>query len=307
VRPSPSLTVVVIPLSGSTLLSDTLRALEMQQPPAREVIVVLGEGMETRAAAVRGASAVRSVRERGDVPRRRARGVREASGDVVALLEDSCVPAPGWTAAMTDAHASGLAGASAPTGPVGGPVIPAPGLSPVSLAAFLVEFGAFLPGGDCARRGDARRRLLPGCNVSYPRRLLHECERHWAGGFHEAFLHDALRRGGAPLRFAKGARVVFGQRARYARTLAVRFRHGRSYAARRVRGDPARALALAVAAPALTPLLGARLARALVAAGPAGRRAAHGFPLAIPLVAAWSIGEAVGYASRSEGAPEHWI
>lgn len=204
------ITVVVIPLAGGAALERTLAALELQQPaPPGEILVVhrpFGANDATLAARFPKA---RFLEEDGNVPARRSRGLREARGGVIALLEDSCVPAAGWARSLMDAHAGGEAA-------VGGPIIPSPGLDAVSLAGCLVEFGGFLPRriidpeepgatGDAA--SDAAPRpvsSLPGCNISYARSFLERERDLWERELFEIRLHARCRETGVPLLIAPG-------------------------------------------------------------------------------------------------------
>ncbi len=311
--PPPSLSVVVITLAGGGLLEKTLGALALQEPPRPEEIVVVidpaGEGGQAgRLEDLRRRfPAVHFVVERGNVPRRRARGVRESQSDVIALLEDSCVPAPGWARALVAAHARGEA-------IVGGPVTPAPGLSIADVAAFLSEFGAHLArprvGPSVAPRSDAPdlvpRAQLPGCNLSYRRALLAENEALWADGLYESFVNAQMARRGTSILLADDARVLYGARTPYGRALRERFHHGRTYGGNRARGRPVLGLARAAAAPLLVPLFAVRTIRSLIAAREEGTRLADAFPATIPLFAAWAAGEALGSLAGPGRSAEAW-
>jgi len=295
----PKLSVVVVSIAGSPHLEQTLGALALQIPePPAEVIVVAraGEAPATAAAATSRLPAARCVHESGNVPRRRARGIIEAKGDVIAVIEDTCVPAPGWAAAVRGAH---LRGAAA----VGGGVIPAPGLPRASVAAFLVEFGAQIP-----RDGDAARDALQlaGCNLSYSRALLDAEREAWRDGLYESFFHARAAERGASVRFEPAALVVYGARTPLRDAMRDRFHHGRTYGGIRHRGGGAARVAFAAAGVLLVPLIAARIARSIARAGAHGRRLWSAYPWTLPLAIAWAAGESLGALAGAGSSPERW-
>lgn len=85
-------------------LPATLAALEAQAgAPAFEVIVVDDASRDATPALVT-ASSARLVRGRGEGPAAaRNRGVREASGRLIAFTDADCAPTPGWLAAGWEA------------------------------------------------------------------------------------------------------------------------------------------------------------------------------------------------------------
>jgi len=310
---SPSLSVAVVSIANGGMLDRTLCSLELQEParPADVLVVFDPESAGGRSRfddLARRFESVRFVAHTGNVPMRRARGVQEARGEIVALIEDSCVPVPGWAAAIAAAHARGEA-------VVGGPVTPAPGLSATEVAAFLVEFGAYLARRDGWREdtagADGSRAVvattqIPGCNLSYSRALLARNAPLWADGLYETFANAELARSGAPIWFARDARVLYGARARYGHALAERFSHGRTYGGLRVRGRRWEGLLRAAVSPLLVPLFTARTVGTLAAAGTEGLRLASAVPATIPLFAAWALGEMIGNVAGPGRSAERW-
>jgi hypothetical protein len=269
------LSVVVVSIAGSAHRDRAVEALRLQSPEGPHEVLVMG-------------------REEGrTVPERRACGVAAARGDVVAIIEDTCVPAPGWAHALRLAHARGEA-------VIGGAVIPAPGLSGASVAAFLVEFGAYLP----AAGGPTRH--VAGCNFSYARALLEQERAAWRDGLYETFLNEQLAGRGAPVLFEPAALVLYGAATPLPAAVRDRFHHGRTYGGLRYRGRRAAGLAHAALAPFLVPLMAWRTARAIARAGEAGRRLWNAYPLTIPLIAAWAAGELIGAAAGPGGSTERW-
>jgi GT2 family glycosyltransferase len=116
------ITVVVPTHNRSELLARTIVSISEQTLPPCDIIVVDNGSTDDTAARVRElASGVKRLRylEEPDlgVSRARNRGAREASGELVAFLDDDSVAAPWWLAAIADAaHRS--PGAPAVAGPI---------------------------------------------------------------------------------------------------------------------------------------------------------------------------------------------
>jgi GT2 family glycosyltransferase len=308
-RALPSLSVVVVSVAGPPLLEQALGALALQEPePPREILVVTQRPLEAAAETFSPASTIRVFVEEGNVPLRRARGAAAATGDVVAILEDSCVPAPRWADALRKAHARGAAA-------IGGAVIPSPQLPAASVATFLVEFGAYLQAvgldGNTAAAAASQPSVVParqlaGCNLSYARSLLDAERDAWRAGLYETFLHERMAARGAPLLFASEALVIYGACTPLARAMSERFHHGRTYGGIRHRGRGLSRLAFAAAGPLLPALIAGRIAGSLLRAGSAGRRLWSAYPWTLPLAAAWSAGETVGALAGPGASAEKW-
>jgi glycosyltransferase involved in cell wall biosynthesis len=96
---------VVIPTMGRATLLRTLRGVARQQLPPREIVVVTnGPVASDLAGAVqRSAAPLRTEVLRLPQPglnAARNAGIDRARGDILALIDDDCVPSPTWTAAI---------------------------------------------------------------------------------------------------------------------------------------------------------------------------------------------------------------
>src|SRR4029453_7697862 len=83
--------------------------------------------------------AVRLIRldERSTIPRLRAAGIGATSSPIVALTSESCVPAPGWFAALRRAHADG-------PDAVGGAIENGSTDRLIDWAVFFCEYGRYM-------------------------------------------------------------------------------------------------------------------------------------------------------------------
>jgi len=116
---NPRVSVVIASLVGAPFIDECLASLERQAAAlGAEVIVVACGSPEYAERITRKSPWVRVIHraERETVPGLRKRGVEEASGEVIAIIEEHCLAAPDWLARALDAHAGGEFGV------VGGPV-----------------------------------------------------------------------------------------------------------------------------------------------------------------------------------------
>jgi len=110
---------VVIPARNEQLLiGRVVRAVRAQRSgdpanePGREIEVILvDDGSTDRTPAIAREAGARVIElgagEGGNPAAARNRGAAASSGDPIVFLDADCVPAPGWLAAILDAHARG--------------------------------------------------------------------------------------------------------------------------------------------------------------------------------------------------------
>lgn len=222
-----------------------------------------------------------------DLPRIRGAGLAAATRRLVALTEDHCLPADDWVE-VVGRHVDG------PDDVVGGAMENARRGRPIDWGAYFAEYG-FFAGATTSR--DAASPQLTGANVAYHRRVVGDVADWSLAGAWENVVHARLAAAGAALRFDPDMRVAQGLSYVLPAFCRDRYRHGRDYARTRLTeesvGGAGRWLR-AVSAPVLPPVLVWRIARRV-------RRAEHraAFAAALPFtftfLAAWSIGEAIGY------------
>lgn len=93
----PSVSVVVVSQGRETLLARCLKALSQQQRVRAEVIVVTSDPAIEYLSEKGWTDRVKVVRMNGEnISVARNRGIDEASGDVVAFIDDDAVAEPGW-------------------------------------------------------------------------------------------------------------------------------------------------------------------------------------------------------------------
>jgi hypothetical protein len=292
----PALSVILASRHGRTLLDACLSALVPQCAVAgAELIVARSADAGDHAEIARRYPGVRLVTapEGTDLPRLRGLGIAAARGELVALTEDHCRACPTWVSALAR-HARG------PADVVGGPMDNERRGRAVDWGAYFSEYGFV---------GEDRRAAVPrpgaappftGANVAYARRVVSDVAAWSELGAWENVIHDRLAAQGCVFHWDGDARVALNESHRFRPFCVDRYRHGCDYARTRLKelraaGAPRwrRALLLAVA-PALPALLVYRVASRM---DPGGQAIAfvRALPFTVAFLAAWSVGEFVGY------------
>ena len=295
------LSVVVVSAGRAGTLSRCLDALLPQARALRaEVLVVRRPGDASRERLHAGHPEVAWVEAAPDdnIPRMRARAIRQAGGHIVALLEDDCVVAEGWGQAVQAAQEAGHAVA-------GGPIAPDPASRGLDHAVFFCEYGRFMP----PFQGEVP--ALPGNNVSYRRDLVLEwLESRGASGFLDVFAHEDWRRRG--IRLQAEERMAVRSIGRWTLDTVTRsaFHHGRAFAGQRFeRGGASRpGLRLAFAGGSLLlPLLKtARVAREVLGRPGHAGSLLRALPWIILFHTSWAWGEMLGYLFGPGRSADRW-
>lgn len=285
-----TITVGVVGICGAPHLRRCLAALAAQrEAPAFDILVVYDPHLDDIAALLPERPDVRFVANEGQrTPLElAARAVAEASGDLVLLTEDHCVPGPGWVRAMADAQADGRA-------VVGGTVEPLPGTTDADWAFYLVDYYRYMP-----PVPEGPSPTLTVCNASYRADRLAEVADVWREIFHETAINNALSARFGTLWLCPEARVAMRRHVRFRDALYERYAFGRLFGCTRLEFQAAwRRWYYVALAPALPGLLLARMARASFRSGANARRFVRSLPYTVALVGAWSWGEWLGYLTR---------
>jgi hypothetical protein len=293
------LSIIVTVVDGGETLRRCLRALDAQQDaPPLEVIVPFDDSRpEVRRMAgefpaftfldlgaiptVRSAESAAGQHELFD--RRRAAGLRAATGELIGMLEDRGAPRPDWAAVVTRLHAH-------PYAVIGGAVENGRDRL-LNWAVYFCDFGRYrLP----LAAGPAE--YVTDVNLCYKRRALAATEPLWRDRYHETTVHWALRRAGETL-FLNPEMVVdqFRENLQLRGLLSERFAWGRLFAYTRAReASAAKRGLLAALGPALPFVLFLRQLRLQHRKGSL-RQFAAASPGVFVLLCSWCAGEIVGY------------
>lgn len=219
--------------------------------------------------------------------RRRAAGLHQARGTLIAILEDRAPPRSDWAATMTRLHAA------LPHGAIGGAIECAPA-DLLNWAFWACDFSRYgLP------FESGPRAWISDVNVCYKRRCLDMTRDIWNERFNEAKVHWTLTERGETLYLTSEAVVDYRTPYRsLSGVLPERFHWGRLFGCVRARHVTLlRRLAFILTGPVIPFVLFVRHGREQRSLGNQGRfRAAARFML--PMLVAWTSGEVWGYVTR---------
>ncbi|MGI8807286.1 MAG: glycosyltransferase family 2 protein [Acidimicrobiales bacterium] len=283
----PELSVVIASVNGLPYPLACLDALTSQEGMDPEIILADCTGAGTVAAVRERFPDVRVLAfdEQKSVPWLRAAGIREATGRLVAITEDHCVPTPDWCRRLVAAQErTGWAA-------VGGGVRNGSRERLIDWVVFFCEYSQHMDPVD-----DGPSSVLPGMNVAYDMDALADMKSMFAEGLWESFLHERLAAAGHVLGLSADV-VVDHQKYFTPRMFASeRFHYSRSFAGMRVAGRGlGTRVAWAAGSLALPPVLVARITRRVLDK----RQYAGWYLRSLPLVVAfsfiWAAGEWWGY------------
>lgn len=299
----PHLSVIVTVVDGSAALRRFLDAIRNQVgAPSMEILVPFDESVSSVGTwqaeyptvrfipmgARRTLRPIATASGQHDlIDQRRAVGLREARGSLIAILEDRSPPRSDWAASMTRLHDA------LPHGAIGGVIEFGPG-DDLNFSLWACDFGRYAPGS-----ATGPRTWISDVNVCYKRRCVEMTRELWSERFNEARMHWTLKERGETL-FLSNEPVVYNQTTyRSLRSVLVeRFQWGRSFGcARASHLSPIGRFAYLLASPAIPFVLFVRHWRTQIKLGN-GRRFVAAARYTMPVLMAWTAGEAWGSITR---------
>lgn len=282
----PDLSVVVASVNGMPYLGWCLNALTDRCPEA-EVVVADWTDEATRREVRERWPGVRllSFDEPAAVPELRAAGIAAARAPYVALIEDHCVVAPGWSRAILDAHAAGH-----PV--VGGAVVNAMTERSRDWAAFLCEYSNVM---EPVPEGPVDG--LPGMNVSYDRSAIAAMAQLLAEGRWESWLHPHLQREGFELWSDPRIELEHAKDFGFREFVSQRYHYARSHAGMRNPELGAKRVLYTAGSPAIVPMFFRRIAGDVRRKGTHRAEFRRAAPLILLYLCVWALGEGIGYAA----------
>jgi hypothetical protein len=284
---APSLSIVIASVNGWDVLGPTLDSIDLL--PERdhlEVIVVEPIGGVLRERLMARKPRVRVVATEGKrpIPRMRYLGVKEAKGNLIAILEDHAEVDRSWANAVLKAHQDpsiGAVGGCVENGKTGW----------VNEAVFFCEYTPYTGPVAEGPTGD-----LPGNNIAYKREHLLKHAEVLDAGKWESWINHELQAEGVPIVSTNQMVVRHIKTFTLGYFLTQRFHFARSYAGmRRVDQSAAKRFLYGVGSLILPPLLLARVIRQALQK----RRNLGRFAVCLPLIALFftigAAGEMIGY------------
>jgi len=285
---SQRISVVIASIVGAPFIDECLLSLEQQAKDcgAEMITVVCGDfGSADRIARKFPWVRVIHEAERETVPNLRRRGVLEAKGDIVAIIEEHCLAALDWLQRAIEAHAGGNYGA------VGGPVMDFAYKRLRDWVVYFCEYNGYLPPW---REGEVHD--LGSANIAYSRAVLLKYEELLSAGYWEAGLHAQLIADGVKFRPSPSMIVHHRGPFDYGYYLRQRYWFSRAFAGARSRHLPvSRKMAYFLAAPLMPFLLLARMAQRVLRQHCHFEKFMLSLPLLIPVLMVYVAGEFVGY------------
>ncbi|MEZ5293565.1 MAG: hypothetical protein R2745_20950 [Vicinamibacterales bacterium] len=219
--------------------------------------------------------------------RRRAAGLKRATGDLVAILEDRAPPRPDWCATMARLHAE------LPHAVIGG-AIESASADRLNWAFYACDFSRYAPPFEAGPRD-----WVSDVNVCYKRRAVELTRDLWHTRFHEPEVHWRLIERGETLYLTPEAVVDYTTP--YTSLLGVlpeRFQWGRLFGYIRAKNVSTVERLKFIAAGPLLPLVLFRRHAAAQARRGQSSRFWQAAPVMLPLLMAWTAGEVWGYVTR---------
>ena len=292
----PSVTVAVAAVCSPKHVERCLQGLAAQKDaPPFEVVVAHDPAWGDLSGLMREHPGARTVARRGaGNPMELATlAIQEAQGEIILLTEDHCMPSPEWVRRLCDALQPGRAA-------VGGAIetdADAPG---IVWAYYFVDFFRYMK-----PIPDGPAHAVSVCNVGYRRADLLQVRSAWEHGFHEPAVHQMLQQRFGTLWLVPGAEVRMRRNLQLGPAVKERFTGGRMFAVQRLQfASPGKRLLYAALAPALPLLLLGRMARKALRRPGVYLSFLRALPALGTLVAAWSLGEWIGYLT---GHPPHAV
>lgn len=295
---APKISIVIAAWNSPAALDKCLRSLQGQgQASDAEVIVASNYSDLDIEAVARRFPHVSYLTLPKDctVPELRTAGIGQASGEVVALLEDHCLLHKDWYEKMKSAQQSSYAA-------VGGAVDNASCDQVLDWAVYFYDYGKYMS----PNRGGVVK-SLSGNNVSYKRSVLNDINDSFSTGFYEAFIHDELIKRGYTLYLEPDAIVYHAKSYRFSMAASECYHHGRAFAGMRIDGATYSKRAIFLAGSLLLPvLLPARVVARTLRKKSHLRELALSLPCLLALLSCWSLGEFCGYAFGTGASSRKW-
>jgi glycosyltransferase involved in cell wall biosynthesis len=273
---------------GAPFIDDCLASIKEQAKHcAAEVIVVACGTSEYAHRIGRMFPWVRVIHRAGreSVPALRRYGVEQATGEIVAIIEEHCLAAPDWLQQAIAAHASGEFGV------VGGPVVDHGYKRLRDWVVYFCEYNNYLPPW---RHGEWHE--LGSANIAYSRSVLLKYNSLLGAGYWEATLHPPLMADGVKLRAVPEMVVHHRGPFDYGYYLQQRYWFSRAFAGAR-KLPRSRKTVYFLTAPVVPFLLLARMAQRVWRHNCRVAKFMLSVPLLIPALFVYVAGEFVGYAA----------
>lgn len=286
------LSVVVASQNAAGSVGDCLRSINDQCNNGNVEVIVVDNSTDGSADIVRsGFPSVKLTKAGRDklIPELWGLGIRESTGEYIALTTSHFVPSETWVARILAAHEKPFVG-------IGGAIENSADAGPVSWAVYFCRYSPYM-----LPFSEAEVEDFAADNASYKRIELERLNGDIGDGFWETFVHREMRRRGLPL--AKSPEIVVYHRSSFSffSFIGQRFSHGRQFgSARAVEMSAVRRLLFALVSPAIPFVYLYRISHRVVAKKRNISRYLMSLPILIVFLLSWAAGELSGYLLRSK-------
>lgn len=283
----PKISVIIASVNGLPYINECLTALEKQHSKIDAEVIVANRCKDGTPDYIRKKFPrvkLLNFSRLLSIPELRANGIFHATGDIIAITEDHCIPREDWYHEILKAHESEYA-------VVGGAVENGSNTRIVDWAVYLCEYsGVMSP----IPYGEAE--WIAGNNASYKRWVLEKIDESVRKNYWEFFLHREMKKAG--LRFLSVPTIVVCHKKEFGFLyfISQRYHYSRSFAGMRIVGSSLlKRIIYILSTPFLPPSLILRILQQVLNK----RRYIKEFLLSLPLLiifmVSYACGEFAGY------------
>jgi glycosyltransferase involved in cell wall biosynthesis len=287
-RSNPRISVVVASKVGAPFIDQCLNSLAKEAAELEAEVIVVAAGQSSYAEHLAAAFPWTKVVHGANlskVPALRRRGVDEAKGEIVAVIEEHCSAGPDWLNRALVAHSRGIYGA------VGGPIVDYDYSRLRDWVVYFMEYNGALPPNPRGETFD-----LNDANIAYRREILISHRNLLDDGYWPMTMHPTLISTGIKLLSVPDMIVHHRGPFNFGYYLHQRYLFSRAFAGVRAEGQSAvRRAAYLVGAPFVPIVLLARMANRIVQKRCRVGKFVATLPLMIPALIVFVAGEWVGY------------
>jgi glycosyltransferase involved in cell wall biosynthesis len=285
---SPRISVIIASKVGSPFVEQCLDSLQKEAAQLQAEVIVIAAGHSSYAERIAAAFPWTKVIHTPDlskIPAMRRRGVEEARGEIVAIIEEHCSAAPDWLHRAIAAHSRGQHGA------VGGPIVDYNYRRLRDWVVYFLEYNGALPPYPNGETFD-----LNDANIAYRRDILIAHHNLLDDGYWPMTMHPALLARGIKLLAVPDMIVHHRGPFNFGYYLRQRYLFSRAFAGVRARTQSnIRRAAYLAGAPLIPFVLLARIAGRVIQKRCRVGKFLATVPLMIPALFAFVAGEWVGY------------
>jgi glycosyltransferase involved in cell wall biosynthesis len=285
--------VVVASHNARASIEECLASLEAQQPEGGVEIVVVDNSTDGTAEVIRRRfPTIKLVvwPPSSLIPELWEAGIRQSSGDIVAITTAHCVPGKDWLIQMLKAHEAAVPA-------IGGVIENDDSGGLVDWAIYFCRYNQYmLP----CREGFVSE--IPGDNASYKRAYIDRCQHVWRNGFWEPAVHAELKKTGLQLLLVPSIIVCHKKSFSLKGFLEQRFQHGMQFGGERASrfSGPKRALYVLLS-PAIPIAFLVRISRQVLRKRRHRKEFLRSLPILLLFLLAWTWGELIGYLRGPRG------